>query len=208
MSRPDPHGVRLTGAAPLRRPSLAPLARGVLALLIVLSSVFAAGLEAAPANPRTVEAAFLRNFAHYVTWPPQVFVDENAPWQIGVLGDDAFGDTLERTCKDRTEQGRSFAILRADTPEALPTCQIVFIAYKDAARRRDALARWKNRPVLTVADAPEFLQEGGIIRFRVSDRVEMSINLDRARAVSLHVQTPMLEVAREVLENGRLRRLR
>ena len=46
------------------------------------------------------------------------------------------------------------------------------------------------------------MQEGGIIRFQVGDRVEMSINLDQARAVSLLIQTKMLEVSIEVLENG------
>jgi len=36
----------------------------------------------------------------------------------------------------------------------------------------------------------------------------MSINLDQARAVSLTIQTKMLEVSSEILENGELRRMR
>ena len=62
--------------------------------------------------------------------------------------------------------------------------------------------RVENRPVLTVADAPGFLREGGIIRFQVGDYVEMSVNLDQARSASLKIQTKMLEVTREVVENG------
>jgi len=49
------------------------------------------------------------------------------------------------------------------------------------------------------------LREGGIIRFQVSDRVEMDVNLDQARSASLKIQTKMLEVAHEVLENGVVR---
>ncbi len=192
----------------MRRSLRAWSVRCVIALLSLLPPIVSARPDVGPVNPRAVEAAFLRNFAHYVTWPPQTFASADSPWQIGVLGDDALADALEKTCKDRTEQGRIFVVFRADTPEALPACQIVFVAYKDAARRRDALARWRGHPVLTVGDAPEFLQEGGVIRFRISDRVEMSINLDQARAVSLNIQTPMLEVAREVLENGRVSKLR
>ena len=160
------------------------------------------------ASPNKVMAAFLRNFAHYVTWPTNIAEDVHAPWRIGVLGTDPFGDVLEKTFGGRVEQARSFAIFRAGTLEELPTCDIIYIAEKDAQKRHAALAALKNQPVLTVGDASEFLQEGGIIRFRIGNRVEMSINLDQARAVSLKIPSQVLEVSREVLENGTLRKLR
>ncbi|HEY8995911.1 MAG TPA: YfiR family protein [Lacunisphaera sp.] len=208
MKRPDPHGICRIGTAQLRGPLRSWTGRWTVVLLLLLPTVLIARPDAGPASARTVKAAFLRNFAHYVTWPPTAFVNENSPWNIGILGDAPLGDAVEKICRDRTEQGRPFAVFRADTPDALPSCQIVFVAYKDATKRREALARLKTRPVLTVGDAPEFLEEGGIIRFRTSDRMEMSINLDQARAVSLGVQTQMLELAREVLVNGVMNKLR
>jgi hypothetical protein len=66
----------------------------------------------------------------------------------------------------------------------------------------------KDKPVLTVAEASDFLKEGGIIRFQVGDRVSMSVNLDQARTVSLSIQTKMLEVSEQVLENGVVRKAR
>lgn len=159
-------------------------------------------------NPYKVKAAFLRNFAHYVVWPERALPAGNAPWCIGILGPDPFGDILEATLRGRTEQGRSFVIVRAATLEELPPCQIVFMTYPDAAKRRTALAVLKQKPVLTVSDEPEFLPDGGVIGFQVTDRVRMSINLDQARAVSLVIQTKMLEVSSEILENGEMRRMR
>ncbi|HEX5337623.1 MAG TPA: YfiR family protein [Gallionella sp.] len=157
------------------------------------------------ANANKVEAAFLRNFARYVTWPPQTFADERAPWKICILGSDRFDDVLENTLLGRKEQGRAFEISRAQTLEQLPSCQIIFIGYKDAGKRRAALDRLMARPVLTVGDAPDFLQDGGIIRFQVEEHVEIGINLDQARAVALKIPTKMLEIAREVKENGAVR---
>lgn len=159
-------------------------------------------------DPNAVKAAFLRNFAHYVTWPANAFASDDAAWSVGVLGDDSFGETLERTLAGRTEQGRPFDVHRAESLDELPRCQIVFIAYKNTAKRRAALAQLRDSPVLTVGEAPEFLDEGGIIRFQVGTHVAMSINLDQARAVSLKIQTPILEVSREVLEDGSLHKLR
>jgi len=168
----------------------------------------AVGQEYANENARKVEAAFLRNFTHYVTWPDFAFKDEHSPWRICILGRDPFGKALERSFEGRTEQKRQFEIFRADTPAELPQCQIVFVAYKISANRRAALAEFRGRPILTVGDAAEFLQEGGIIRFDISDHVEISVNLDRARAGLLTIQTKMLEVSHEVVTNGIVRRRR
>ncbi|MCQ8127148.1 YfiR family protein [Methylomonas rivi] len=159
-------------------------------------------------HPNEVEAAFLRNFAHYVEWPSHAFADDRSSWVIGILGDDPFGDIMETTFSNRTEKGRAFKVLRADSLDEMPDCHIVFIAYKSAGRRRWALDQIKNKPVLTVGDAPEFLREGGIIQFNVDDRVHMNINLDQARAVALTIQTKMLEVSSGILEHGVIRKVR
>ncbi|MBW8830188.1 MAG: YfiR family protein [Burkholderiales bacterium] len=155
-----------------------------------------------------VEAVFMRSFTRYVTWPPHAFAEPNSPWSICVVGSDRFDEVLDRTFAGRTELGRPFGVTRARTSEELLRCHIVFVGYDSPMRRRAALEGLKHRPVLTVGDAPDFLFEGGIIRFVVHDRVAISINLDEARSSSLGISTKMLEVAREVVDNGTLRRLR
>lgn len=178
---------------------------GLISCLLVLPGI---GASQDRKHPNEVEAAFLRNFAHYVGWPPQVFADEQSPWVIGILGDDPFGDILEATFNNRVEKGRAFTVVRADSLEELPDCHILFIAYKSAAQRRWALDHMKNKPVLTVGDTPDFLQEGGVIQFKVDESVHMRINLDQARAVALTIQTKMLEVSSDILENGVIRKVR
>ncbi len=177
-------------------------------LLCLLLPTLALGQESAAERPSKVMAAFLRNFAHYVTWPDTAFSAARAPWHVCVLGRDPFGDVLDKTLQGRTEQGRPFEVLRAESLDELPACQIVYVSYEAQDRRRAALAALKRQPVLTVGDAPDFLMEGGIIQFNVGDRVSMSINLDQARSASLVIQTKMLEVSYRVLEDGILRTLR
>jgi hypothetical protein len=213
----DQHGfLKRTGNPPAgggrvlstRRKRLLICALFGLAGLLMLFCGIAPAEDVKTSDPNKVKAAFIRNFAHYVNWPTNAFAGEHAPWRVGILGDDPFGDVMEKALEGRKEQERAFEIVRADTVDGLPPCQIVFIAYGSAAKRRAALAALKDSPVLTVGDAPDFLQEGGIIRFQVRERVEMSINLDQARAASLRIQSKMLEVSREVLENGAVRKLR
>lgn len=184
------------------------IVRLALVFLILPVQAYVASQELAIENPNRVKAAFLRNFAHYVTWPSSAFPDGGAPWQICIVGRDPFGDMLDNTFKGRTEQGHPFEIHRMETLNKLPGCHIVYVALDNPVARRAILGELKSKPVLTVSDAPEFLSEGGVIRFQVEDRVRMGINLDQARAVSLAVQTRMLEVSHEVLENGVIRQMR
>lgn len=174
------------------------------AIALVVSAGFSAtaGQDLVRRDPHEVEAAYIRNFARYVTWPVGALPAPGAPWCVGVLGRDSFVGVLERTLRGRAEQGRPFEVHRAASLWELPVCQIVFVGHDDPGRRRLALRALHGKPVLTVGDAPEFLRGGGMIQFVVGDTVQMSINLDQARAGSLQIQTKMLEVSREVLEGG------
>lgn len=184
-----------------------PLALALVALLALVPGLAEAQVTRT-SSPSRVKAAFLRNFAHYVTWPPDAFTEAQSPWCIGILGPDPFGGVLEHSLAGRMEQGRAFSVVRADDLEGLPACHIVYIAYPDAARRRAALRAFGGRAVLTVGEAPAFLFEGGIIQLTVEEHVRMRVNLDQARAAKLAIPTKMLEVSVAVLDHGTLRQVR
>jgi hypothetical protein len=191
------------------RPFIQPAGWAV-ALWLAVVNLPSAALAQDPLLERRskVEAAFLRNFARYVTWPANAFDNDRAPWVVCVVGDDRFDDALEATFRGRTEQGRPFEVLRAAALDDLPACQILFIGVENAARRRAILGRLKNKPVLTVSNAPDFLSEGGVIRLLPGEHIEMGVNLDQARSASLVIPTKLLEVSSDVVENGALRRRR
>src|SRR5512147_2330507 len=102
-------------------------ARSIL-IFVMLLPALAMAEEFAKASATKIEAAYLRNFAHYVVWPAQSFPDNQAPWRICVLGGDPFGDVLDETCKGRVEQGRALTVARPDSATDAKSCQIVFLA--------------------------------------------------------------------------------
>src|SRR5262245_37705272 len=57
-----------------------------------------------------IKAAFLYNFTKFVEWPQERFAGENAPFVIGVLGRNPFGDELEKIVHDRKVNGRTIVI--------------------------------------------------------------------------------------------------
>ena len=188
------------------------LLRAMSGLIILVCWLSLCGVGAANQskleNPDRVKAAFVRNFAHYVKWPKSAFESAESPWRIGVVGNTSMGGVLESALRGRIEQGRRFQIHASDSLNKLPPCHIVVIAFEDSRKRRAALAELRDKPVLSVGDAADTLKDGGIIRFELSDRIQMSVNLDQARAASLSIPTEMLEVSTEVLEHGVVRRMR
>src|SRR5512134_1480826 len=118
--------------------------RNILLTLACLPLFLADTLGQPQARPPQIEAAFLRNFTHYVTWPEHAFASERSPWRVCILGEDPFGATLDDTLRGRSEQGRDFEIVRMEYPGDLSTCQIVFVASRNSTTRRTVIADLQN----------------------------------------------------------------
>src|SRR6058998_4115286 len=96
-------------------------------LLLFLGSLTAPAQQPPPSEYQ-VKAAFLFNFAKFVEWPPQAFPDPASPFTIGVVGDNPFGDDLERTLRNKAVNGHPIAAKQVKAPSELRTCHILFIS--------------------------------------------------------------------------------
>lgn len=169
------------------------------------------GADLRTSNPYDLIAANLHQFPGYVQWPQRAGETNPAPWRIGVLGDDPFGDALNQVTKGQPIAGREFIIIHATRAEDLRTCDLVYVGLKDEDKIKEALATLAGRPILTVSDAENFLELGGVIRMEIPKRVgnaRFSLNLDQARTVGLKISTEMQELSTQVLKDGKLKKTR
>lgn len=135
-----------------------------------------------------VKAAFLFNFLRFVEWPGGA---SKAPWVIGVLGNDPFGDALDKAVRGKTVNGRKVEVRRYDEPEEVKDCEILFIG----DYQRTGIPTEPG--VLTVGESPGFLKSGGAISFYLEDhRVRFEISPAAARAAGLHVSAQLLKLGR------------
>jgi len=137
-----------------------------------------------------VKAAFLFNFLKFVEWPPAA---ADAPWVIGVLGHDPFGQTLDLTVRGKIVNGRKVKVRRYDQASDVKDCNILFIGREDYERSGIPL----QPGLLTVGESPGFLKAGGIISFYLEDnRVRFEIRPAAARSAGLHVSAQLLKLGR------------
>lgn len=178
------------------RPSRRVLRAMTLSLVIVCGDR-PAGAEGTPEY--AVKAAYLLNFARFVTYPPSAFADPAAPLTICILGADPFGPALDDMIAGERVDQRAIAARRLADPAAIDGCQILFVAATaDAAV---ALGAAGGRPVLTVGDGETFAERGGMVAFRLDQgTVRFAVNPDALRRGGLAMSSHVLRLARIVPE--------
>lgn len=177
------------------------IVRGLLRLAVAMA-LWAASLEpwselrGQVSREYDVKAVFLFNFAQFVDWPAEAFPLPETPLVIGVLGVDPFNRALDEVVKNESIRGRRVKPERFKTVEEIGLCHVLFISASEAPSLPRTLEALKNRPILTVSDAEEFLRCGGMIQFYTEDaKVRLRISNEATRAARLSVSSKLLRVA-------------
>lgn len=144
-----------------------------------------------------VKAALLFNIAKYADWPPAAFMQPGDPIVIGVLGDDPFGEVLDRVVRGRMVNGRPFVIRRAGGIAELKGAHLVFVGPAESHGAQDC-AVLESFHALTVGDtrstalftALNFAVEG--------DKVVFTVDLTRAARAGVTISSKLLSLAKAV----------
>ena len=142
-----------------------------------------------------LKAVFLFNFAQFVEWSGGT-AQPNAPFVIGVLGEDPFDGFLDDTVRGESINNRPFLVQRYRKREEIDHCDILFVSHSEAIRLPEILAAMKGRGVLTVGDTEDFARSGGMVQFVTENkRIKLKINVDAARAANLTISSKLLRPA-------------
>lgn len=163
---------------------------------LVIAALVAANMTVAPAQevPREyqIKAAFLFNFVKFVEWPSRVAA---APIVICVAGVNPFGELLDRLVEGEHVAGRDVharVILEPD-----PGCHEVFVPR--GANTSAYLRAARDTPVLTVGETPDFIEQGGLVRFYLDGgQVRFEIARAAAERAELRISSRLLKLARIV----------
>ena len=162
-------------------------------LIMVFVPLFASS-QTTPAYQ--VKAAFLYNFSQFVEWPKQSLQD-NAPFVIGIIGDDPFGTYIDALVKGEKAGRHPIVVRRFNSVVDLENCQILYLNVSNSAEVAKSL---RDRSILTISDAENFASEGGMIRFvTTNNKIRLQINPSVVRAAKLDISSKLLRLA-EIIE--------
>ncbi len=155
------------------------------------------------------KAALVYKFAKFVRWPEGTFADDDAPFVIGLVGDDPFGRILDDTVKgkkinDRTIQLRRFDWSKPEDRTGLKECHALFISESEKNWLGRILAALDAHPVLLISDMREFAANGGMIGIVLEKgRLVFEINHEVMERVKVVPRGKLLKLARIVKSKGR-----
>jgi hypothetical protein len=150
-----------------------------------------------PADEYEVKAAYMYNLAKFVDWPAQASDRSMQPIVFCVLGQTPLSSPLRDALEGRVVDQRPLQFRPLTDSKQAGACQVLFIGSPDKKQLRQTLDEVKLLHVLTVGEADNFTNEGGIIRFFLdSGRVRLEFNLDAADDAKLHISSRLLSLGR------------
>lgn len=149
-----------------------------------------------PVPEYQVKAVFLFNFTLFVEWDSASFDSEQAPFVIGIVGENPFNSYLEDVVKGEKVNGHPVVVNQYKNIKEITTCHILFINKAEINYPGNNLLSLKGKNILTVSDSPDFLPQGGMLRFYTkNNKVRFQINLDAAKAAKLDISSKLLRLA-------------
>ena len=163
--------------------------KAYLAVLIAASMAFGETID-----EYEVKAAFLYNFTKFVEWTNLPGTDA---FNICILGDDPFGDSLDRLVQGKTASNRRIQIRRIKDAVEGRQCQIVFVRREEDAKAAKLIEAVRGLPVLTVSEYYKFTKMGGMIFFSTKEgRVNIGINPQPAEGAGLKISAKLLNISK------------
>lgn len=166
---------------------------------VFILSFFAVNATAGTFHEYQVKAVFIYNLTHFITWPGTAFKDEKTPFHIGILGENPFGDTLQKVLRKEKIGGRPIKLLRYMDHEEIKRrpCHMLYIKKISDLYQSKLLETVRTRHILTISDTPGFLQLGGIISLVTKNRrIEIGINQTEARRMGFEISAQLLNLAK------------
>jgi hypothetical protein len=149
-----------------------------------------------------VKAAYVYNFAKFVSWPSQAFSSPNDPIKIGVFGDNEFESLLESIVKDKTVQEHPIKVCHIKLPADFSSPHILYIGASELKRFKQIAEELRNLPVLTITEADTSFPSKGIMNLFVENgKVQFDVDIAKAERAHLQISSKLLRLARGTTGN-------
>jgi hypothetical protein len=177
--------------------------RKYIAILLLLSAVallsFPRFSRAETPVEEKVKAAFIVNFARFISWPEELFAKETDPFVICTVGIDSAGAAFTGI-ESKKIKGRPIVLKNLTSlDDTKQTCHLLYVKGVSNENMQTYLQKSETSPVVSICESDGFAALGGTIEFvKVEDRLSFKINNTKAKERQLRVNASLLNLAVEV----------
>lgn len=166
----------------------------VVVLLVLLSPLHSIANERGEIE---VKAAFLFNFARFISWPAGTFFSLDSPIVIGILGDAEFFEIANAAIKGRTVNDRPVEARELRRGPEAKKVHILFIGRSLQTVEDSIRTEIEGSAIFMISDSDGFAAKGGMAHFYMDEgRVRFALNRRVARETGLTISSKLLRVAK------------
>ncbi|WP_423128704.1 YfiR family protein [Gaoshiqia sp. Z1-71] len=127
-----------------------------------------------------LKAAFFERFTRFVDYGTQP-ADQDRFFVIAVLGENPFGDRLDRVYKEQRILNRQVKLIYTDRVDQIGRPDILYIGQDQRKELEHILASIQGYQTITIADSPAFSGKGIMINLLLIDnKIRFEIDLEAA----------------------------
>ena len=166
-------------------------------MLIKALTLLAIALNTAQANTESVpenqlKVALTYNFSRYTEWPETA---NSEHFNFCILNNTNLATALKKVVGRKTAN-KEIIVLDNPSGDQLGNCQLIFFGGRDRKYIANILDSIKNKPILTIGELPDFIDNGGIIYlYKKSDKLRFEINPAQAQRSQLKISAQLLQLA-------------
>ncbi|MFC1591852.1 YfiR family protein [Thermodesulfobacteriota bacterium] len=165
------------------------------AVLLTTAPISEAYSQTDAVHEYDLKATFLYKLVKFIEWPEAAFNDTEGSFVICILGEDPFGEMIERY-RGREVFGRMLVIRRVKELSDKIKYHVLFISLSEREKLSSILKTVKESPVLTVGDTEGFCRQGGIVNFVLkNNRISFETNVKAADRAGLKIRSKLLRLS-------------
>jgi YfiR/HmsC-like len=152
----------------------------------------------ARAEEYRLKAAFIYNILSFVDWPAGAVRERLV---VGFAGEGPMEAALRGFLKNEKVGTTAIEFRLAHGGSELRACNVLYLAYPDEGRMREALSQLQGESVLTIGDGEEFVRMGGMVGFVAQDnKLRLLVNPGTAQRAHLRISSKLLKIAAPVYD--------
>jgi len=134
------------------------------------------------------------NFTQFISWP-DIKEKEHLKICVDIKAD--IYPQVSRLLVDKRVDNRQIEVIAIKMDDSISQCHIFYIS-DEIDLIQSHLKKVAKLPIVTIAQHPDFIAQGGIIRLFVKQkRLRFTINNERALAVDLSINSQLLNLSRK-----------
>ncbi len=145
-----------------------------------------------------VKAVYIYNIANFVQWQESTFKSDDANFNIAILGDDDFGNSIN-ILKDKKISTHPIKISKIKTLKNVDKFQIIFISKSETNNLHEIKQNINNKTVLLISDIEDYALKGGHIEIKtVVKKLKLIINNNAALKSNIRISSKLLKISKIV----------